>query len=101
MFKFALIASGFLLAGACTQISQLTETTTTDMKSCLMSEAQSAIQDGSAFAAPVRTTVRKMSTICLNKIMAPQDQTPAVVSETKQEAQNILTTLMSAANGFK
>jgi len=101
MFKFAFIASGLLLAAACTQVAEVKETATVDMKSCLISEAQSAIQDGSAFAAPVRTTVRKMSTACLNKVMAPQAQTPAVVSETKQEAQNILTALMSAANGFK
>ena len=69
----------------------------TDLKACLTGEALAAVQDGSAFAAPMRTTAKKVATACLNKMMTPAEQTPAVISETQSQARTVLTQLMSAA----
>lgn len=82
---------------ACGHVAADKATDKTDLKACLTSEALAAVQDGSAFAAPMRTTAKKVATACLNKMMTPAEQTPAVVSETQSQARTVLTQLMSAA----
>ena len=62
-----------------------------DTKSCLTAQATAYIQDGSASASPMRTTVKKMMNACL----MPEEQTPA----TTQMAKSILTTLMNQDTG--
>lgn len=61
-----------------------------DLKTCLTNEAIARIQDGSALAAPVRTTAKKMVAACLTGSKE--------TTETKQTAttmaQNILSALM-------
>ena len=81
-----------LLLGACSvkvvEETQKTEVAVSDRDfvACLTDEATARIQDGSAQASPVRITVKKMLNACVDK----QEQTP----EVKQQAQNILTSLM-------
>ncbi len=82
---------------ACGHVAADKATDKTDLKACLTSEALVAVQDGSAFATPMRTTAKKVATACLNKMMTPAEQTPAVVSETQSQARTVLTQLMSAA----
>lgn len=60
-----------------------------DVQDCLMKEAQNRIVDGSAFAAPIRTTAQNMVNACLTA----EEQTPVM----QQLAQRILTNLMQEA----
>jgi len=88
MRKYMYIALMGLLAG-CVNTST-PEQKKSDMQSCLTEKATAYIQDGSAIAAPMRSTVKKM----LNACVAPEVQTP----EDKQLAQSILSSLMSGQN---
>jgi len=85
MKKISFITLCLLLAGCMDKSDLLKEKA--DMQSCLTEKAMAYIQDGSALASPMRTTVKKMLAACL----APEDQTPA----TTQVAQGILSALMN------
>ena len=85
MKKYVCIALMGLLAGCMDKAEFLKEKS--DMQSCLTEKAMAYVQDGSALASPMRTTVKKMLSACL----APEEQTPA----TTQLAQGILTALMN------
>ena len=68
MKKYILLLSIGLLAGCAGGKSFLKSETgaaAVDLKACLTQEAANRIQDGSALAAPVRTTVKKMVLACL------------------------------------
>ena len=75
-----------LLAG-CAKETILTKAK--DTKACLTKEAEARVLDGTALAAPVRTTVENMLNACLTK----EEQTPA----TQQLAQGILNGLIQKA----
>jgi len=64
-----------------------------DAKACLTKEAEARILDGSALAAPVKTTAKSMLDACLTA----EEQTPA----TQQMAQSILTGLIQKATAEK
>lgn len=103
MKKSVLILTIVLMVGACAQLTPNTTTVSsadikTQIKACLTTEAMNRIQDGSAFASPIRTTVKNMTDTCLNKLMPAAEQTPAATTETQQEAKTILTTLLNAAS---
>ena len=85
MKKYICVALLGLLAGCMDKSELLKEKA--DLQSCLTNKAMAYIQDGSALATPVRTTVKKMLAACL----APEEQTPA----STQLAQGILTALMN------
>ncbi|MDY6407085.1 MAG: hypothetical protein SPL08_00075 [Pseudomonadota bacterium] len=85
MKKYMCLTLFGLLAG-CMDSSELLKEKT-DMQSCLTEKAMAYVQDGSALASPMRTTVKKMLAACL----APEDQTPA----NTQVAQGILSALMN------
>lgn len=86
MKKYKYIALCLLLAGCIDKSDLLKEKA--DMQSCLTEKAMAYIQDGSALASPMRTTVKKMLSACL----APEEQTPA----NTQLAQGILSALMNS-----
>ncbi len=107
--KSFIILSCFVLLNGCAQINpQLVQVSNiktdtkidvkTDIKTCLLREAQSCIQDGSAFASPVRTTAKKIATVCVNEVIPTSEQTENTSSETRQMAQTILTTLIGQEN---
>ena len=103
--KSFIILSCFILLSGCsqinTQLSQLSQTQTDtkiDIKTCLLREAQSCVQDGSAFASPIRTTAKKIATTCINEVIPTSEQTENTSSETSQMAQTILTTLIGQKN---
>ena len=84
------------MLGACASMQEVLtpkSAQSLDIRACLQQEALTRIQDGSALASPVRTTVKKMVTACL---AADAD------SETRQSmmqtAQEILTQLMQNKN---
>ena len=79
---YAIVALGMLASCAMTK----TMSDTSDIKACLMQAAEARVADGSAFAAPVRTTVKAM----LNACLVGDSQT----SEWMPVAQGILTALM-------
>ena len=85
MKKYICVVMLGLLAGCMDKSEFMQEKA--DMQSCLTNKAMAYVQDGSALASPVRTTVKKMLAACL----APEEQTPA----TTQLAQGILTALMN------
>ena len=91
MKKYICVALLGLLAGCMDKSEFMKEKA--DMQSCLTEKAMAYVQDGSALASPVRTTVKKMLAACL----APEEQTPA----TTQLAQGILTTLMNQSASGK
>ena len=98
--SFMILFSCILLSG-CTQINnQIVQVTDkkTDIKICLMREAQVCIQDGSAFATPIRTTAKKITKTCINEVIPESEQTESVSSETRQMAQVVLTTLIGQNN---
>ncbi|MBQ7412994.1 MAG: hypothetical protein IJV07_01805 [Alphaproteobacteria bacterium] len=63
-----------------------------DLKTCLTNEALARIQDGSALAAPVRTTAKKMVVACL----VGEDETTETKQTATTMAQDILSALMKA-----
>jgi len=69
--KKVISLSLFLLLGACSGASFMQKAN--DMKACLTEQAQARILDGSALAAPVKTTVQEM----LNACLTAEEQTPA------------------------
>ena len=83
--KKILCLSVCCLLAAC-QGGMMSLPTGEQLKTCLTNEALARIQDGSALAAPVRTTAKKM----LNACLLPEEQTP----ESNVLAQTILTALM-------
>lgn len=85
MKKYKYMALCLLLASCMDKSDLLKEKA--DMQSCLTEKAMASIQDGSALASPMRTTVKKMLSACL----APEEQTPA----NTQLAQSILSALMN------
>ena len=85
MKRFFVSAAILAILSGCA-IQTPTVSTTADVKACLTREAQARITDGSAMAAPIRTTVGAI----LNACLVPADQTP----EARQTAQAILTALM-------
>ena len=92
MKKYIFMLSGILLAGCAGQqnfFSATSETGTADLKACLMQEATNRIQDGSALAAPVRTTVKKMVAACLTQSADADDRQSATTL-----AQDILVQMM-------
>lgn len=64
-----------------------------DLKTCLTNEAIARIQDGSALAAPVRTTAKKMVIACLTE---EEEKTTETKQTATTMAQDILSTLMKA-----
>ena len=92
MKKYIFLLSGMLLAGCAGQqsfFSAVSESGTSDLKACLMQEATNRIQDGSALAAPVRSTVKKMVAACLTSSADSNDRQSATVL-----AQDILVQMM-------
>ena len=87
MKKFGCVALLVLLTGCVDESELLKEKA--DLQSCLTEKAMAYVQDGSALASPMRTTVKKMLSACL----APEQQTPADT----QLAQGILSALMNRA----
>ncbi|MBR6412142.1 MAG: hypothetical protein IKS41_03150 [Alphaproteobacteria bacterium] len=85
MKKYICVALLGLLAGCMDKSEFMKEKS--DMQSCLTAKAMAYVQDGTALASPMRTTVKKMLAACL----APEEQTPA----TTQLAQGILSALMN------
>lgn len=83
--KYMCVALFGLLAGCMDQSGFMKKEA--DLQSCLTEKAIGFVQDGSAAASPMRTTVKKMVNACLT----PEEQTPA----TTQLAQGILTTVMN------
>ena len=83
--KKILCLSVCCLLAAC-QEGMLSLPTGEQLKTCLTNEALTRIQDGSALAAPVRTTAKKMLDAC----MPAEEQT----AEDKALAQTILTAMM-------
>ena len=88
MKKYLCVALIGLLAGCMDKSELLKEKA--DLQSCLTTKAMAYVQDGSALATPMRTTVKKMLSACL----APEEQTPA----NTQLAQGILSALMNNSN---
>ncbi len=103
MKKSLIILTTAFLMTACSQLTPDTmrssvDATKTRIKACLTTEAMNAVQDGSAFASPVRTTVKKMTASCLNQLIPTEEQTPTLETETEQQAKSILTTLLNTAS---
>ena len=89
MKKYIAIALAGLVA-AC-ELPQQILSEQTDLKTCLTNEALARIQDGSALAAPVRTTAKKMVAACL-----PDTQSTEQTQSARTLAQEILTQLMKS-----
>jgi len=85
MKKYICVALFGLLTGCMDKSGFMKEEA--DLQSCLTEKAVGFVQDGSALASPMRSTVKKMVNACL----ALEDQTPT----TTQLAQGILTTVMN------
>jgi len=84
MKKYICVAFLGLLAGCVDQPALVQKKD--NLKPCLTEKAMIAVQDGSAAASPMRTTVKKMLNACLK----PEEQTPADT----QLAKGILSALM-------
>ena len=87
MNKFLCLTLIGLLAGCAAQQQEVKKQV--DMKTCLMNEATARVQDGSALAAPIRTTAKKIVAVCLIG-----DETPETQQSALQTTQDILTNLM-------
>lgn len=86
-----------------TQSIQETETQKIDVKTCLTTDGLRRIQDGSAFAAPIRVTVNQMVWTCLElKKYGEVDMAEENVSSdaVRQLGQQILLSLMSSNSAF-
>ncbi len=93
MKKFVIIIGCFLIC-SCTNLQQYNSSVTTEMKSCLITEANSRLQAGTLFTNSVKTTASEIVSSCTKQLAL---QSTGIDNQTQNMAENIISGLKAVS----